>query len=239
MTAPADLALPEQVEGGDARKIGVSAMKNMRGLKRRADSVLEDVFRGLFEEIDTEKIRREVLALRENAAGRYEPAHHARTLARRTAIRCAAAGAVTGLPAVGIVAIGTLGADLAYLVYQQFRMILGIATIYGHEPSSRERFNEALSCIAYSSGARIGKQGVIAVIGSAAVEGGVLAEKIGARLVRERLAQFVPFVGVLSGLALNFAATHAIARSAIRYYDARIDPAVAEEIWAEGDREHA
>ena len=56
-------------------------------------------------------------------------------LARRTAIRCAAAGAVTGLP-LGLAALGTLGADLAYLVYQQFRLILGIATIYGHEPTA-------------------------------------------------------------------------------------------------------
>src|SRR5256886_11506586 len=54
----------------------------------------------------------------------------------RTALRCAAAGAVTGLPS-GLVAIGTLGADLAYLIFQQFRLILGVATVYGHEPSHR------------------------------------------------------------------------------------------------------
>lgn len=239
MTVPAEFAPPARLTDDVPRTIRVSTMKKMRGFKRRADSLLEDVFRALFEEIDTEKIRREVATLREKAAGAYEPADHARTLARRTAIRCAAAGAVTGLPAVGVVAIGTLGADLAYLVYQQFRMILGIAAIYGHEPSGRERFGEALSCLAYSSGARIGKQGMVAVIGSAAVEGGVIAEKIGARLVRERLAQFIPFVGVMSGLALNYAVTHAIARSAIRYYDSRLEPALADEIWAEGDREHA
>ena len=34
-----------------------------RTLKRRADSFLEDVFRALFEEIDAEKIRREVRRL--------------------------------------------------------------------------------------------------------------------------------------------------------------------------------
>ena len=32
--------------------------------KRRADTLLEDVFRALFEEIDTEQIRAEVAALR-------------------------------------------------------------------------------------------------------------------------------------------------------------------------------
>lgn len=212
-------------------------MVKAKDIKRRADSVLEDVFRAMFEDIDTDKLRKEVEELRENAPD-YEPARHARTLARRTAIRCAAAGAVTGLP-LGLAAIGTLGADLAYLVYQQFRLVLGIAAIYGHEPSSRERFAEALSCLAYGSGVGIGKQGVAAVLGSATIEGGLIAEKIGARFVRERLAKIVPFVGVISGGALNYAAVYAVGRIAIRYYDSRVDPTLAEEIWAEGDREHA
>lgn len=212
-------------------------MVKAKDIKRRADTMLEDLFRGVFEEIDTEKLRKEVEALRASEP-HFEPAQHARVLARRTAIRCAAAGAVTGLP-LGIAAIGTLGADLAYLFYQQFRLILGIATIYGHEPTSRERFNEALSCIALGSGVGMGKQGIAAMIGSATIEGGVIAERIGARLMRDRLSKFVPFVGVVSGGAINYVAVQAVARTAIRYYDARIDPVVAEEIWAEGDREHA
>lgn len=213
------------------------AMVKARDMKRRADSVLEEVFLAMFEEIDTGKLRKEVEELRESAPG-FKPAEHARVLARRTAIRCAAAGAVTGLP-LGLAAIGTLGADLAYLVYQQFRLILGIATIYGHEPSSRERFHEALSCLAFGSGVGVGKQGIAAVLGSATIEGGVLAEKIGARFVRERLTKMVPFVGVISGGALNYAAVYAVSRSAIRYYESRIDQELADEIWAEGDREHA
>lgn len=212
-------------------------MGKAKEMKRRADSVLEDVFRAMFEEIDTDKVRKEVDELRDRAPD-FEPAQHARILARRTAIRCAAAGAVTGLP-LGLVAIGTLGADVAYLVYQQFRLILGIAAIYGHEPSSRERFAEALSCLAYGSGVGIGKQGIASVFGSATVEGGMLAEKIGARVVRERLAKIVPIVGVVSGGALNYAAVYAVSRSAIRYYQSLIDTTLADEIWAEGDREHA
>ena len=168
----------------------------------------------------------------------YAPEEHARVLTRRTAIRCAAAGAVTGLP-LGFAAIGTLSADLAYLVYQQFRLILGIATIYGHEPSSRERFGEALSCLAYASGVGAGKQGIAAVLGSASVTGGMLAEKIGTRVMREQLAKIVPFIGVFSGGALNYAAVLAVSRSAVRYYGSLVDPEVAEEIWSEGDREHA
>lgn len=187
-------------------------------LKRRADSVLEDVFRALFEEVDSREIRREVAKLREKAPT-FEPAMLARALTRRTAIRCAAAGAVTGLP-LGLAAIVALGADLAYLVYQQFQLIVGIATIYGHEPSARERFAEALSCMAYASGVGIGKQGMSAILSS-------------------RMTRAVPFVGAVSGGALNYAAVHAAARSAIRYYESRVDPEVAEEIWAEGDREHA
>jgi len=213
------------------------AMGKAKDIKRRADNVLEELFRAMFEEIDTDKLRKEIEDLRERMPD-YQQAQHARVLARRTAIRCAAAGAVTGLP-LGFAAIGTLGADLAYLVYQQFRLVLGIATIYGYEPTSRERFAEAISCLAYGSGVGVGKQGIAAMIGSATIEGGIIAEKIGARFLRERLAKVVPFVGVISGGALNYAAVYAVARSAIRYYDSRVDPTVADEIWSDGDREHA
>ncbi|MEA2465437.1 MAG: EcsC protein family [Acidobacteriota bacterium] len=230
--APA-LELPENT----TRRIVEQTMGKAKEMKRRADTVLEELFRSMFEEIDTDKLRKEVDELRERAPD-FQPVQHARVLARRTAIRCAAAGAVTGLP-LGLAAIGTLGADLAYLVYQQFRLILGIATIYGHEPTSRERFAEALSCIALGSGVGIGKQGVAAMIGSATIEGGIIAEKIGARFLRDRLTKMIPFVGIISGGALNYAAVYAVSRSAIRYYDARIDATLADEIWAEGDREHA
>jgi hypothetical protein len=230
--APA-LELPQNT----TRRIVEQTMGKAREMKRRADTVLEELFRSMFEEIDTDKLKKEVDELRERAPD-FQPAQHARVLARRTAIRCAAAGAVTGLP-LGLAAIGTLGADLAYLVYQQFRLILGIATIYGHEPTSRERFAEALSCIALGSGVGIGKQSVAAMIGSATIEGGIIAEKIGARFLRDRLTKVIPFVGVISGGALNYAAVYAVSRSAIRYYDARIDATLADEIWAEGDREHA
>jgi len=212
-------------------------MGKAKEMKRHADSVLEELFRSMFEEIDTEKLRKEIDELREKAPD-FVPAQHARVLARRTAIRCAAAGAVTGLP-FGLAAIGTLGADLAYLVYQQFRLILGIATIYGHEPTARERFAEALSCVAYGSGVGMGKQSIAAIVGSATIEGGLIAEKIGARVIRERLAKFIPVVGVISGGALNYAAVYAVARGAIRYYESRVEPGLADEIWNDGDREHA
>jgi hypothetical protein len=212
-------------------------MGRARELKRRADSVLEEVFRALFEEIDTAKIKKEVDELRASEPD-YQPIDYARKLARRTAIRCAAAGAVTGLPS-GFVALGTLGADLAYLVFQQFRLILGIATLYGHEPSSRERFTEALQCLAYASGVGVGKQGIATVLESASVEGGVVAEKIGTRIARERLARIIPFIGAVSGGVLNYAAVRAVSRAAIRYYESQIETDLADAIWADGDREHA
>lgn len=210
-------------------------MTRAKDLKKRADTVLEEVFRSMFEEIDTDKLRKEVDALRDGTPD-YAPADHARMLARRTALRCAAAGAVTGLP-LGLAAIGTLGADIAYLVYQQFRLILGIATIYGHEPSARERFTEALSCVAYATGVGAGKHGIATILESAT--GGAIAEKIGARIFRERLTKMVPFLGVVSGGALNYAAVRAVGKSATRYYESLIDPETADEIWSEGDREHA
>jgi uncharacterized protein (DUF697 family) len=139
----------------------------------------------------------------------------------------------------GFVALGTLGADLAYLVFQQFRLILGIATLYGHEPSSRERFTEALQCLAYASGVGVGKQGIATVLESASVEGGVVAEKIGTRIARERLARIIPFIGAVSGGVLNYAAVRAVSRAAIRYYESQIETDLADAIWADGDREHA
>lgn len=235
-----ELVLPQQlpVPSSDAsNNLLERTMVKAKEVKRRADSMLEELFRSMFEEIDTDKLKKEVDELRAGAPA-FEAAQHSRVLARRTAIRCAAAGAVTGLP-LGLAALGTLGADLAYLVYQQFRLILGIATIYGHEPTSRERFNEAVSCLAFASGVGVGKQGIAAMLGSATIEGGLIAEKIGTRVLRDRLTKFIPFVGVISGGALNYAAVYAVARSAIRYYESRIEPELADEIWAEGDREHA
>ena len=145
---------------------------------------------------------------------------------------------MSGLPS-GVLALATLGADVAYLVYQQFRLILGIATIYGHEPSQRERFNEALACLAYGSGLTIGKQGLSAFIDAASLEGGALAEKLGSHLVGDRLTKMVPVLGAFSGGALNYLAVRAVGRTTIRYYESMIDPTIADEIWEEGDREHA
>lgn len=206
-------------------------------IKKRADSVLIEVFKSLFEEIDTAKLRSEIEELRRRAPD-FDPSEHAEVLARRTAFRCAATGAMSGLPS-GLVAVAILGADVAYLIYQEFRLILGIATVYGHEPSHRERFNEALACLAYGSGVSIGKQGLAAMLESATIEGGLLAEKLGTRFLGERISKVVPVIGAVSGGALNYFAVRAVARAAIRYYDAKVDPVLADEIWSEGDREHA
>ncbi len=212
-------------------------MGKVRQFKKRADSVLEEVFRSLFEEIDAEKIRRDVDALKAGAP-EWLPIEHARTLVRRTAIRCAAAGAVTGLPG-GLLAVGSLGADIAYLIFQQFRLVVGIATVYGNEPSHHARFPEAVSCLAYASGVGIGKQGIASLLESATIEGGTIAEKIGARAIREGLTRIAPLVGAVSGGALNYMSVRAVGRTAIRYYESAVDAETAEEIWADGDREHA
>jgi hypothetical protein len=212
-------------------------MGKARKLKKKADTALVEVFRSLFEEIDAEKLKAEVDDLRRRSPD-YDPSEHAETLTRRTALRCAATGAMSGLPS-GLMAVAVLGADIAYLIYQQFRLILGIATVYGHEPSQRERFNEALACLAYGSGVTMGKSGLAAMLESATIEGGMVAEKLGSRFIGDRLSKFVPVIGAVSGGALNYFAVRAVARATIRYYEAQIDPALAEEIWLEGDREHA
>jgi hypothetical protein len=212
-------------------------MSRTATLKHHADRVLVEVFRSLFEEIDTARLRREIAGMRRDNP-EWEPRAYALQLSRRTALRCAATGAMTGLPS-GMLAVATLGADLAYLVYQQFRLILGIATIYGEEPTAKERFTEALACIAYGSGVGVGKQGMSALLESARSQGALVADRIGSRFFAERIGRIVPVVGALSGGAVNFFVVRAIARTTIRYYEGRVDPLVADEIWNEGDREHA
>jgi hypothetical protein len=213
-------------------------MTSIHRFKKQADSMLIEVFQSLFEEIDTEKLKKEVSLLKRTSPD-FDPIDHARLLTRRTALRCAATGAITGMPS-GVFAVATLGADLAYLVYQQFRMILGIATIYGHEPSSKERFSEALSCLALGSGITLGRQGLaVALESAAALEGGVVAQKIGSKILYERLGKVVPVLGALSAGAISYFAVRAVGRATIRYYESLIDPVLADEIWLEGDREHA
>lgn len=212
-------------------------MTRAKAMKKKADSALVEVFRSLFEEIDTDKLRAEIEGLRKSSPD-FDPAGYAEILTRRTAIRCAATGAMTGLPS-GLIAVAVLGADIAYLIYQQFRLILGIATIYGHEPTQRERFNEAVSCLAFGSGVTMSKSGLAAVLESATIEGGLVAEKLGTRILGERLSKMIPVIGAVSGGALNYLAVRAVAKTTIRYYESLIDPALADEIWQEGDREHA
>lgn len=215
----------------------VMELTRAKAFKKKADSALIEVFKSLFEEIDTEKLKAEVDDLKARAPG-FDPVHHAEVLSRRTALRCAATGAMSGLPS-GLMAVVILGADVAYLVFQQFRLILGIATVYGHEPNSRERFNEALACLAYGSGVTLGKGGLAAMLESVTIEGGLLAEKLGTRFLSERMSKMIPMIGAVSGGALNYFAVRAVSRATIRYYESRIDPVLAEEIWEEGDREHA
>ena len=80
----------------------------VQALKKKADTFLIEIFQSVFEDIDTTRIRREVDELRRSAPT-FDPVDHARTLARRTAVRCAATGAMTGLPS-GALEIATLGA---------------------------------------------------------------------------------------------------------------------------------
>ena len=46
-------------------------------------------------------------------------------------------------------------------------------------------------------------------------------------------------IGAVTAGVLNWAAVMATGRNAIRYYETRVEPDEAEEIWADGDREHA
>src|ERR1700737_4737122 len=64
-----------QQDGNEERqqaKRMMETMSRIRRFKKHADSVLEEVFRTLFEEIDTKKIRREISAL-QSRTPHFEP----------------------------------------------------------------------------------------------------------------------------------------------------------------------
>ncbi|MEO8216619.1 MAG: hypothetical protein ABI718_06010 [Acidobacteriota bacterium] len=65
------------------------------------------------------------------------------------------------------------------------------------------------------------------------------ADSILIEVVGDRLSRVVPVLGAFSGGTLNYRVVRAVGRTTIRYYESKIDPMLAEEIWLDGDREHA
>jgi hypothetical protein len=151
----------------------------------------------------------------------------ARELIRSTRRRVAATGAVSSataiVPGLGTaLAIGTVTSQTLYALEQDVELVLGIATIYGHDLSgSEDRVLEALVVIGITGG-------VLKLRDGALVSGGQrLASRVLARVLSRILAtrtagvagRLIPLgIGVAVGAGFDWASVTALGRAAIRYY---------------------
>lgn len=169
--------------------------------------------------------------------------HLARELIRTTRRRVAATGALSGAasiaPGIGtVLAIGTVTSQTLYALEQEIELVLGIATVYGHELSNNDdRVLEALVVIGITSGAVKLREDVLVAGGERialaafrhvpamilAHGGGRLMTRILARAATSGAAQVaarvVPLgVGVAVGAGFDWVAVTGLGRMAIRYY---------------------
>lgn len=167
----------------------------------------------------------------------------AQELIRSTRRRVAATGAISGaasvVPAVGtVLAVGTVTSQTLYALEQELELVLGIATVFGHElAESDDRLLEALVVVGAAGGAIKLRQEVIVVGGEYLAIAAfrrfprVLVTHGGGRILSRILsraattgaakvaARVVPLgVGIVVGAGFDWLAVTGLGRAAIRYY---------------------
>jgi hypothetical protein len=167
----------------------------------------------------------------------------AHELMRSTRRRVAATGAISGaasvVPAVGtVLAVGTVTSQTLYALEQELELVLGIATVFGHElADSDDRLLEALVVVGAAGGAIKLRQEVIVVGGEylaiaafrrfprvlIAHGGGRILSRILSRAATSGAAKVaarvVPLgVGIAVGAGFDWLAVTGLGRVAIRYY---------------------
>ena len=167
----------------------------------------------------------------------------AQALIRSTRRRVAATGAISGAasiaPGLGtVLAIGTVTSQTLYALEQEVELVLGIATIFGHELRGAEgRVLEALVVVGITSGALKLREDVVVAGGERLAIAAfrrvpnLLLVHGGGRLVTRILARFaasgaakvaarvVPLgVGVGVGAGFDWIAVTGLGRAAMRYY---------------------
>lgn len=182
------------------------------------------------------------------AAGELQQAHPeltrdqvAQRLVQRYALRCGAVGAVTGmsgLPALGVTGPASLMSALAL----QVRMVLAIASVYGHTPRTRDFETDVLLIMAGDAAKEVAKR--VGVDASRELAYRSLHRWAAQRTLR-RLAEpptgpvvvvgtprsaaaarrFLPLVGAPVGFGMDWAYARAVGQRAIAYYRREPRPA--------------
>lgn len=162
-----------------------------------------------------------------------------RSTRRRVAATGALSGAVSIAPGLGtLLAIGTITSQTIYALEQEIELVLGIASIFGHElGNSDERVIEALVVVGITSGAVKLREDVLVAGGERIAVAAfrrlpsLLLMHGGGRFVTRILARFattgaakvaarvVPLgVGVAAGAGFDWLAVTGLGRAAMKYY---------------------
>ena len=123
----------------------------------------------------------------------------ARALIRRTALRCAAVGALTGAPAAWLGATA-LAADLPFQAVEMARLAMGLAMIYRRRPDLSER--------ALAAGAGAGLAAGTGALRAASVK------LVYAAFRRRGPAGTAPILGGLAGAGLAYLAASVLGKAA-------------------------
>jgi hypothetical protein len=162
-----------------------------------------------------------------------------RSTRRRVAATGALSGAVSIAPGLGtVLAIGTITSQTLYALEQEIELVLGIATIFGHELANSDgRVLEALVVVGITSGAVKLREDVLVAGGERIAVAafrrlpGMLLSHGGDRVLTRILARFattgtakvaarvVPLgVGVAVGAGFDWIAVTGLGRAAMKYY---------------------
>jgi hypothetical protein len=147
----------------------------------------------------------------------------ARLLIRSTRRRVAGTGALSGVAAIApglgtLLAVGTVTSQALYALEQEIELVLGVATIYGHDLRGSEgRVMEALIVVGVASGAVKLREAVL-VAGGQRLATRVLARVV-SRTITSRAGRFIPLgVGIAVGAGFDWVTVTALGRAAMRYY---------------------
>jgi hypothetical protein len=162
-----------------------------------------------------------------------------RSTRRRVAATGALSGAISIAPGLGtVLAIGTITSQTIYALEQEIELVLGIASIFGHElGNSDERVIEALVVVGITSGAVKLREDVLVAGGERIAIAAfrrlpnILLLHGGGRFVTRILARFattgaakvavrvVPLgFGVAAGAGFDWLAVTGLGRAAMKYY---------------------
>jgi hypothetical protein len=151
----------------------------------------------------------------------------ARLLIRSTRRRVAGTGALSGAAAIApglgtALAIGTITSQALYALEQEIELVLGVATIYGHDLSGSEgRVFEALVVVSLASGALKLREDVLVAGGqrlAVRLMTRVMAKTVASRVTRAA-GRVIPLgIGLAVGAGFDWVTVSALGRAAMRYY---------------------